>query len=131
LYLSDSVDGVVKELVPTPGTRVFIQEYVLPSAFLRLADFSSVHVTDLVKAVFDVAENSDVEGRIGPSKGFSRVVGQMVEEVRFEGMVVPGVRGVPGGRYRNIVVFDVNDRWQTWSRQGAGFGSVVGPAVAL
>src|SRR6266496_4743689 len=60
LYLCDSIDGVLRELVPAPGSRVFIQDYTLFPTSLRLADFSSVHVTDLVKAVFDVAENSRV-----------------------------------------------------------------------
>jgi hypothetical protein len=131
LYLSDSVDGVLKELGAPPGTKVFIQEYALSPASVRLADCSSVHVTDLVKAVFDMAESSDVKGRVGPSEVFSQVVGQIIQEAGFEGMVVPGVRGIPGGQYRNIVVFDVNDRWQTWSRQDAGFGSVVAPGIAF
>jgi RES domain len=125
LYLSDSVAGVLKELGAPPGTKVFTQEYALSPAAVRLADCSSVHVTDLVKAVFDMAENSEVNGRVGPSEVFCQVVGQMVQEAGFNGMVVPGVRGIPGGQYCNIVVFDVNDRWKMWSRQDAGFGSVI------
>jgi len=132
LYTSDSVDGVFRELAAKGGTKVFLQDYESPSDVLRLADFSSVSLTDFMKAVFDMAESSSVEGRVGPSGyAFCQVVGQLVREAGFEGMVVPGVRGDPGFQYRNIVVFDAHDRWPTWSRKDAGFRYVIAPDAAL
>jgi RES domain-containing protein len=125
LYLCDSLDGVLRELAPQPGTRLFLQTYRVPTS-LRIADFSSVHLTDFVKAVFDIAESCCVKGRTAPSSyDFSRVVGQLVREVGFEGMVVPGVRGAQSSQYRNVVAFDVRDEWQIWSRKDTGFRHMI------
>jgi len=55
----------------------------------------------------------------------------MVQQAGLEGIVVPGVRGIPGGQYRNIVVFDVNDKWRMWSRQDVGVRSVIAPRIAF
>jgi RES domain len=124
LYLCDSRDGVLRELTPRPETRVFIQEYRVPT--LRLADFSSVHLTDFVQAVFDIAESCCVMGRIGPSNyDFSRVVGQLIREAGFEGMIGPGVRGDKSFQYRNVVAFDLRDEWQVWSLKDSGFSCMV------
>jgi len=128
----DCVEGVLRELAPKPGTRIFLQDYRFSPSALRLADVSSVHLTDFVKAVFDQAENSSVEGRVSPSGyAFSQIVGQLVLEAGFEGMVVPGVRGDPNLQYRNIVVFDPHGRWITWSCQDDGFRYVVAGDVAV
>jgi RES domain-containing protein len=132
LYLCDSPDGVLRELAPQPGLKVFLQEYRLSPTSLRLADFSSVHLTDFVKAVFDMAENSCVVGRVGPSSyELCRVVGELVREANFEGMVVPGVRGTQSFQYRNIVAFDAHDQWRIWSRQDAGFRYVIAANAAV
>lgn len=46
LYTCDSVDGVLRELAPKPGTRIFLQEYRFSPSALRLADVSSVRLTE-------------------------------------------------------------------------------------
>ena len=132
LYLCDSKDGVLRELKPIPGRRVFLQDYEIPLDELRLADCSSGDLTDFMKAVFDRAERCSVEGHVESSNYmFSQVVGQLVREAAFEGMLVPGVRGVPGFQYRNVVVFDTHNRWRTWSRQDAGFRYVMAADAAI
>jgi len=132
LYLCNSKDGVLRELKPITGQRVFFQDYEIPLDELRLADCSSADLTDFMKAVFDRAERCSVKGCVESSNYmFSQVVGQLVREAAFEGMLVPGVRGVPGFQYRNVVVFDTHNRWRTWSRQDAGFRYVMAADAAI
>ena len=122
LYLCDSKDGVLRELKPISGQRVFLQDYRIPLDELRLADCSSGNLKDFMKAVFDRAESCPVEGRVESSDYmFSRAVGQLVREADFEGMRVPGVRGDREFQYQNVVVFDKHRRWELWSCQDAGF----------
>ena len=126
LYLCDSAPAVFRELSPADNGRVFLQEYVLRTDSLRLADFTPARLDEFVKAVFDVAENSSLEGRVGPvGYTFSQVVGDLVRQAGFDGMVVPGVRGAPHFQYRNVVVFESQDRWLRWSRQETGFRSAM------
>lgn len=124
LYLCDSIGGVHRELNPGEGTKIFLQEYMLRSSGLRLGDLAASDLTEFVKAVFDVAENSAVEGRVGPTTFlFTQVVARIVREAGFDGMVVPGVRGTTDFKYRNVVVFDAKNRWAEWSGRDAGFRS--------
>lgn len=130
LYMCDSNDGVLRELKPRSGTRVFLQDYEIPPDELRLADCSSDVLTNYIEAVFDMAESNSVAGRVGPSEyTFSRVVGQLVREAGFEGMLVPGVRGDLDLQYQNVVIFDKDKRWRTWSRQDGGFRYVIATAA--
>jgi hypothetical protein len=127
LYLCDGRDGVLREVDSNVGEKVFLQEYTICPSALRLADCSSDNLTDFVKAVFDIAEMSGVKRRAGSSGYmFSQVIGQLVQEAAFEGMVVPGLRGGPNIQYRNVVMFDADgERWHPWSRKEAGFSYVI------
>jgi hypothetical protein len=121
LYLCDSTEGVIKELPVPAGRGLFFQDYELATS-IRLADFTDPQLSEFLKAVFDMAENSMVDGRVGPiGYGFSQVVAEIVREAGFEGMIVPGVRGHKDLRYRNVVVFEPGDNWLAWSRREAGF----------
>ena len=98
---------------------------------LRLGDLAASDLTEFVKAVFDVAENSAVEGRVGPTTLlFTQVVARIVREAGFDGMVVPGVRGTTDFKYRNVVVFDATNRWAEWSGRDAGFRSTESTALS-
>jgi len=122
LYLCDSKNGVLRELDPKPGACVFLQEYEIPSQEVRLADCSSDDLTDFMEAVFFMAERCSSECPGEPSDYmFSQVVGQLVRETGFEGVLVPGTRGDGDFRYRNLGIFDKHERWRIWSCQDAGF----------
>lgn len=69
-----------------------------------------------------MAENSMVDGRVGPTGYiFSQVLAEITQEAEYDGMIVPGVRGNRDLQYRNVVVFNPLDKWPAWSCQDAGF----------
>src|SRR5262249_50623254 len=45
---------------------------------------------------------------------FSQTVGDLVSEY-FDGMRIPGVRGVPGAHYKNVVLFRQLSEWPNWT----------------
>ncbi len=121
LYLCDSIQGVFNELAKTGGDGLFLQDYLLPPS-LRLANFSDSSVSGFLQGAFDMAENSMVDGRVGPTGYvFSQVLAEITQEAEYDGLIVPGVRGNRDLRYRNVVVFNPLDKWLAWSCQDAGF----------
>lgn len=124
LYLCDSEEGVRRELCPEGEGQLALQDYVLPLDSLRLADFAASGLSELLSAAFDMAESSLVPGRVGRGDFlFSQVLADLVRESRFQGMLVPGVRGDREHRYLNVVVFDppAGHDWPLWSRKESGF----------
>ena len=125
LYLCDCERGVHREVKQRSDPRVYLQEYDIPLDKLRLADFSSAHLDNFTRAVFEAAEDCCIESYAGPSDyRFSQVVGQLVREANYDGMLVPSVRGDQDFRFRNVVIFDEDRQWHAWSRKEAGFQCV-------
>lgn len=120
LYLSTTMDGVAAELASPRAEPLAMQEYEIPSVKLQIADLASPACSDLIHAVMDLAESSDIDGRTAEATGkFSRFVADCVRQAGFDGMLVPSVRGI-GGNYKNVVVFSPRD-WKEWSKKDAGF----------
>jgi len=128
LYLCDSEEGVRREFSLKLGGKLFLQEYILPLGSLQLADFSVPDPNEFTSAVFDRAEISGEDSRIGRHDfEFSQLVADLVREGGFQGMLVPGVHGDSEFRYLNVVVFDppAASGWRVWSQKGKGFRNVV------
>ena len=120
LYLCDSLHGVSAELGAQDA--VCVQRYSLPVDSLRIADLADSELSSFVHAVMDFAEASGVGGRIGPaSPTFSLLVASIVRACGFDGMRVPGVRGIPDLLYCNVVVFNPLEHWREWSVGEPGF----------
>lgn len=113
LYLTDSEDGVHRELSGTP----YVQAYHLPLSTIRIADFRVWPADSFVTAVFSIAEECKVEGRGLDTYVFSQTIAEVVAE-RFDGMLIPGVRGMPGAHYSNVVVFRPHPHWPNWIEPG-------------
>lgn len=115
LYLADSEDGVRQEMEAwhTKGTP-FIIRVEVPLTSLRIADFSNWPTDHLITAVFARAEMCNVDGRGPMNYALSQVIGQLVAE-QFDGMRIPGVRGRPGGHYKNVVLFRQLEDWPNWT----------------
>lgn len=121
LYLCDSIQGVVNELANNGGGGLFLQDYLLPPS-LRLANLAAPCGSEFLQGALDMAENSVVDGRVGPTGYlFSQVLAEIILETEYDGLIVPGVRGNTDFRYRNVVVFNPLDKWTAWSCQDAGF----------
>jgi hypothetical protein len=118
LYLADSLEGVRREMeCPNEGT-LWVIRFCVPIASLHIADFSSWWPSDhLITAVFSRAEMCKVPGRGPDNYVFSQTEGDLVSK-RFDGMMVPGVRGAPGAHYRNVVLFHKFEGWQSWANPG-------------
>lgn len=127
LYLADSEKGVLRELRPDRGKILFLQNYRIDPSLYRIADFSAENLSEFVASIFDFTESSNVVNRgFGRSDwSFSQLVGRLVKEAAFDGMIVPGVRGDNNFQYCNVVMFDARDRWKTWNSRDAGFRSIV------
>jgi RES domain-containing protein len=108
LYLCSSVNGVVRELgSPTPGEKLWIQRFrVLPE--FRIADARELTINSLAAAVFWLVESG--RDRASPPPLLGQRVGQIIA-TKFDGLLVPGVRGEPNELYWNVVVFHPSDRW--------------------
>jgi len=125
LYACDREIGVYRELRPKPGTRLLLQEYVVPLDVLRIAECRSDTLPELAKCVFDAAEHCGMEGGGGlPDYLFGQVVGGLVREAGYDGMIVPDVQGDLDIQYSNVVVFMEFEEWREWSLRGAGFRCV-------
>lgn len=122
LYLSDSEDGVRRELAnwQSDGAQ-YLQRFRLPLGALRIADFSSAVVPSdhFVAQVFSKAEECKIAGRGPDSYLFSQTVAALVKEAGFDGMRIPGVRGEPGAHYNNVVVFQPHPKWPDWLEPGS------------
>lgn len=116
LYLSSTDDGVRREQDAWNVEGVpYVQEFVLPLDGLRIADFTD-HGDDFINTVFDNAERCKVSGFDINNYLFSQTVAEIVA-TKFDGMMVPGVRGDADSHYTNVVIFDPHepkDRWHGW-----------------
>lgn len=113
LYLSDSVPGVQIEFRNAVSEGVlFVQRFELPLDVLHVADFRD-NSEDFLDAVFDNAERCAVGGFDADTYNFSQIIGELVSQ-RFDGMIVPGVRGRRGAHYSNVVVFKTHPAWPDW-----------------
>lgn len=118
LYLSDSEDGVIREFRTLRFKGVpYIQRYRLPADQLQIADLTKIPPDHFVNQVFSKAEECNVEGRGLPGYNFSQMIAELVN-ANFDGMRVPGVHGVSGERYSNIVIFCPFPDWPNWLEPG-------------
>jgi len=102
------VNGVVRELgSPPPGYKLWIQRFRVLLEF-RMADARELAIDSLAAAVFWLVETGrDPES---PPLLLGQRVGQIIA-AKFDGLLVPGVRGEPNELYWNVVVFHPADRW--------------------
>jgi hypothetical protein len=113
LYLCDCPVGVRSELYLHASSAIAIQRFSLSLDRLRVADLASPTIDNYLRSVFDFAEVRDPSSIGLNGFLFSQTLASLVSEAGFSGMLVPGVRGEPGKRYRNIVVFDCA-AWQAF-----------------
>jgi hypothetical protein len=121
LYLASTREGVAYELRKDqqPIIDLLCQEYVVKIENIRLSDFSEPSLDNFIHITFDYAEHGMRSGRINKEDYvFSQVVANIVECQGYSGMIVPGVRGVRGHRYNNIVIFNPEDSWRLWVNDG-------------
>lgn len=116
LYLSDSIEGVIRELNSKPSRQIASQEYLLPLDDLKIADFSASGLPNFINILFCNIERGEYKGN-----GVDRIlhehgayIADIVKEDGFHGMRVPGVGGEPGQHYSNIVIFDPEPNWKDW-----------------
>lgn len=116
LYLCATRAAVALELGASED--VWVQEFRIPVAELRIADLGSPEsdLDQLLAAVMWIAELAGADGH--PSQKFSRLIASMVAE-HFDGMLVPGVRGNESTLYRNLVILCPGEAWRNWLLQDA------------
>ena len=121
LYLSNSEDGVRFEIEPDRH-GYFLQKYKAKSSQLRVVDFSDDHLPNLIRTVFDFAESCGTPRQASmPGYAFSNLVARIVQDCGIDAMIVPGVKGIKGRTYTNIVVFNPSEMWATMSLRADGF----------
>lgn len=119
LYLSDSEDGAIREFrAQSLQGLLYIQRYRLPVDILRIADLTKGPSDHFLCQAFSLAEECMVKGRGIESYNFSQIIAELVN-VNFHGMRVPGVHGVPGKQYSNIVIFCPFPDWYNWLEPGS------------
>jgi len=108
LYLCSSAKGVMRELgMPLAGQKLWIQRFrLLPH--MQLADARELPMDSLAAAVFWLIESGRDRASQPPHLG--ERVGQILS-VKYDGLIVPGVRGEPNELYHNVVIFHPRDRW--------------------
>lgn len=112
LYLASTHEGVAREFKWNIGD-VWVQQYVIPGDELRVADFSPPACSDeFLNTVFWWAETAGETGCPAPA-AFSQTVAEIVRD-EFDGMLVPGIRGDDGHRYRNVIMFQPCRSWRAW-----------------
>jgi hypothetical protein len=117
LYLCSSPSGVVRELGPSrPGWSVWFQRFRLPSE-LKILDARRLSDDSFASAVFWVIESSRNRSEGDPPRLGTRVAELIA--LRYDGMVVPGVRGEPGDLYSNAIIFRPGDRWKGYVEPGS------------
>jgi len=111
LYLCESEYGVRREL--SGEGRLFVQEFILPTNEIRIADLRQLDPNGFLAATMWHAEMAG-QGEY-PTVRFSQVVATIVNK-RFDGMAVPGVHGDDSQTYSNIVIFPRRLRnWPKWA----------------
>lgn len=116
LYMSDCEAGVLAELRGR-NSPIWVQTYIVPLTELRIADLSTLAAGAFVNQVFWFAE---LAGSLDQPVefAFSRLIAELVGR-EFDGMIVPGIRGDNGFKYRNIVVFRPHLNWKHWLEPNA------------
>ncbi len=111
LYLCESEYGVRREL--SGEGRLFVQEFILPTNVVRIADLRRLDPNGFLAATMWHAEMAGQDGY--PTVRFSQVVATVLSK-GFDGMAVPGVRGDNSQTYSNIVIFPRRLRhWPKWA----------------
>ncbi len=112
LYLSESTDGVRRELLRS-GDQIWIQRFVIPTAAVRLADLRGTEhsIQPLLNSVLWFTELSGEQGQ--PPLAFSQFFARLMAE-RFDGVLLPGVRGDADLQYWNLVLFRAQAEWRHW-----------------
>ena len=111
LYLAETTDGVARESIAGSGP-LWVQKFIVPTSILRIADLRVGCTDDLLNQVFWLAEHAG-EAPVYPGYRFSQRVASLVAE-RFDGMMVPGVRGDRCCRYANVIVLRQMSEWSSW-----------------
>ena len=111
LYLCETEQGVMQE--PISGTGpLWVQRFMLPTDTLEIADLRPGRAEEFVNQVFWFAEHAG-EAPIHCRLEFSQRVASLVAK-KFDGMMIPGVRGDESHRYANIVVLRRISEWSSW-----------------
>jgi hypothetical protein len=113
LYLSTSVDGVTRELADRRKKELWVREFDIPLRELRVVDLTRLSVDSFEAAVLFLSERDRGLDKTGAEFRFSRLVAKIVAD-RFDGMLVPGVRGDSEVIYSNLVLFRPGDAWREW-----------------
>ncbi len=111
LYLSETEQGVTREPITGPGP-LWIQKYILPADTLQIADLRPGRAEEFVNQVFWFAEHAG-EAPVHCSLEFSQRIASLIAE-KFDGIMMPGVRGDESHRYANIVVLKRMSEWIAW-----------------
>ena len=122
LYLSSRAKGAMLEV---EAQSVCIQKYSIPcsSTQMKIADFNSRHLSNLLGAAFDLSESSVVPFRLGFSNyKYSNFLASTLKRFKFDGFIVPGVRGSPEFQYFNVILFHP-EAWRQWSEKESGYFS--------
>jgi len=109
LYLADSLEGVSREVLCEAHEQRWAQPFRLPG-HVRLFDAQALARDVFAAGVFWALESH----RSGfPDHWLGVRVADLLID-RFDGLLVPGVRGTESVRYRNVVLFSPADRWLPW-----------------
>ncbi len=85
---------------------------MLPTDTLEIADLRPERAQEFVNQVFWFAEHAG-EAPVHCSVEFSQRIASLVAK-KFDGMMIPGVRGDESQRYANIVVLRRMSEWISW-----------------
>lgn len=115
LYLSDSIDGGLREIARQADMHRWYQKFVISTDDFKIVDFSKTAPYDFISQVFWFTELAAEVGGRPASFLFSQTIAELLA-ANFDGIVVPGVRGDKHLRYRNVVIFRPSDTWPKWLR---------------
>ena len=105
LYLCETSHGVAREPLTGPGS-LWVQRFLLPTDTLQIAGLRPGRAEKFVNQVFWFAEHAGAAS-VHCSVKFSQRIASLVAK-KFDGMMIPCVRGDASHRYANIVVLRKN-----------------------
>ena len=110
LYLCTSRNGVMRELEwPDERKQLWIRQFQFPvPTNFRIADARNFTRDSFSAAVFWFIEHGRERGSPPPQLGAR--LGEIIAG-KFDGLIVPGVRGDSEALYRNVVVFRPEECW--------------------
>jgi RES domain-containing protein len=115
LYLAETHQGVIREFRGDID-RVWVQQYSIPGAAMRIGDFSpAAYCDEFSNRVFWWTESAGEAGCPAPA-AFSQAVAEILRD-EFDAILVPGVRGDDSHHYRNVIVFRPSTVWRAWPLQ--------------